>query len=125
MLRRTSPGCGKSRNSNSPASHFTALQSRAGMKNAPLAAETRLIRLPALFSLVLVCNSGHEGARVLHTFYAVQGSVQSLEIRPQATYGLFAFVLRLYAGCISDRSGVCKPGSFVGVGVVFSLNSRG
>jgi MFS family permease len=80
------------------------------MKNAPLAAETRPIRLLELFALVLLWNSGYKGARVLNTLYALELGAKPFEIGLLlATYGLFALVLAVYAGRVSDRYGVRMP----------------
>ncbi|HUP95046.1 MAG TPA: MFS transporter [Burkholderiales bacterium] len=80
------------------------------MTNDLPAAGPRPIRLPELFSLVLLWNSGYKGARVLNTLYALHLGAQPLEIGLLlATYGLFALVLGIYAGRVVDRYGVRLP----------------
>lgn len=68
------------------------------------------IRLPELLALVLLWNSGYKGARVLNTLYALELGATPFDIGLLlATYGLFALVLAVYAGRLSDRYGVRMP----------------
>src|SRR5688572_7385400 len=109
MFGRTSPDCEKSGNS-IPPEPALPLQLERAMTNDLPAAGPRPIRLPELFSLVLLWNSGYNGARVLNTLYALHLGAQPLEIGLLlATYGLFALVLGIYAGRVVDRYGVRVP----------------
>jgi hypothetical protein len=61
------------------------------MNNDRLAAAAHPIRLPQLFSLVLLWNSGYKVTRVLDTLYALAVGARSFEIGLLlATYGLCA-----------------------------------
>jgi MFS family permease len=89
------------------------------MNNERFAAEPPRIRLFHLFALILLWNSGYKGARVLNTLYAIELGAKPFEIGLLlSTYGLFALVLAVYAGRVSDRYGVRMP--VVG-GVIMSV----
>ena len=80
------------------------------MNNDSPAAAAPRIRLPQLFSLVLLWNSGYKGTRVLNTLYALALGAKPFDIGLLlATYGLFALVLAVYAGRFTDRYGVRIP----------------
>ena len=79
------------------------------MSNDP-AAKTPRVRLPQLFSVVLLWNAGYKGTRVVNTLYALALGAQPFEIGLLlGTYGLFALVLAVYAGRFTDRYGVRIP----------------
>jgi predicted MFS family arabinose efflux permease len=74
------------------------------------AAAARPIRLLELFAVILLWNSGYKGARVLNTLYALELGAQPFDIGLLlATYGLFALVLAVYVGRVTDRYGVRAP----------------
>ncbi len=80
------------------------------MNNRPCTAPARPIRLPELFSLVLLWNGGYKGARVVNTLYALKLGASPFEIGLLlATYGLFTLVLAMRAGRFTDRYGVRVP----------------
>lgn len=88
------------------------------------------IRLPELFSLVLLWNGGYKGSRVVNTLYARERGASPFEIGLLlATYGLFALVLAMHAGCFTNSMHVVVPtafggvGSLVGIGPVFGLSA--
>ena len=80
------------------------------MNNDRPAASVPSVRLPQLFSLVLLWNGGFKGTRVLNTLYALQLGAKPFDIGLLlATYGLFALILAVYAGRFTDRYGVRIP----------------
>lgn len=80
------------------------------MNNALRSTSSRPVRLPELFSLVLLWNGGYKGARVVNTLYALHLGASPFEIGLLlATYGLFALVLAMHAGRFTDRYGVRVP----------------
>ena len=80
------------------------------MSNDSPAASAPSVRLPQLFSLVLLWNAGFKGTRVLNTLFALQLGAKPFDIGLLlATYGLFALILAVYAGRFTDRYGVRYP----------------